>query len=316
MNRTMEARAGAGVWLGRLGRRRLTNAAMLAAAGAMTLLAVVPLLWILVYVAIRGAKRLSPSLVTELPRPMGVVGGGVLHSIEGTGILLLIAAALAVPVGVLVGVSAAQRGGTLLGTLLRFGTDVLSGVPSIVIGLFCYAVVVKVQGRFSALAGGISLAVIMLPLFIRTTEEMVKLVPQSLSEASLALGAPKWKTWLTVVLPAALSGVLTGTMLAVARAAGETAPLLFTALGNDRYEIGAGVAAALRGGRGLSGVLDQVFGQPVDALPLTLWKYSQQPYAERVEMSWAIALVLVALVLGLNVIARLWIGRRRPQLIG
>ncbi len=210
---------------------------MLALTGLATLLAIVPLVWIVGYVVYQGGRYLNWSFFTQLPRPPGVAGGGVLNAIEGTLLLIVLAAVFAIPPGVLAALYTAYNPDTPLGTAVRFGTDVLSGVPSIVIGLFLYALVVKAQGHFSALAGGMALAILMLPIIIRTTEEMVKLVPPSLREGSLALGAPEWKTSLRVVLPAAADGLLTGFLLGLARAAGETAPLLFTALGNDNFEI-------------------------------------------------------------------------------
>jgi len=190
---------------------------------------------------------------------------------------------------------------------VRFGTDVMSGVPSIVVGLFCYALVVKAQGHYSAFAGGVALALLMLPTIIRTTEEMLKLVPASLREASLALGAPEWKTSLNVILPAAANGVVTGFLLGLARAMGETAPLLFTALGNDSFEFGKIISGGIANGQSIFAIIGRIFSQPVDSLPLTLWKYAQQPFPERVEQSWAVALILMILILVINIGARLWI---------
>jgi phosphate transport system permease protein len=182
---------------------------------------------------------------------------------------------------------------------------VLAGVPSIVIGLFGYALIVLPQGHYSALAGGVAIAIIMLPTIIRTTEEMIKLVPNAMREGSLALGAPEWKTSLRVILPAALNGVVTGFMLAIARGVGETAPLLFTVLGNDRYDIGQIMQSTPNFGDAVSRVLDQ----PTDGLTLTMWKYAQQPFPERVQQAWAVALVLMLFVLGINVLARVLTSR-------
>ena len=198
----------------------------------------------------------------------------------------------------------------------RFSTDVLSGVPSIVIGLFAYALIVKPMGHYSGLAGGIAMAILMLPTIIRTTEEMLKLVPHTLREGSLALGAPEWKTSISVLFPAALNGVITGFLLAIARAAGETAPLLFTALGNERYDIGTIVRNGVAQNQTFLQILERIVDQPVDSLPLTLWKYAQQPYPERVEQSWAVALVLMIFVLLINVLARLWVEARKRRLQG
>jgi len=192
----------------------------------------------------------------------------------------------------------------------------LSGVPSIVVGLFVYALIVVPQKHFSALAGGVALAILMLPIITRTTEEMLKLVPGTLREASLGLGAPEWKTSLSVVFPAALDGIITGFLLGIARAAGETAPLLFTALGNERFDLGRMIQSGVQSHQSIFQVIGRILNQPVDSLPLTLYKYAQQPYPERVEQSWAVALVLLILVLLVNIIARLWIELRARRLRG
>jgi phosphate transport system permease protein len=202
---------------------------------------------------------------------------------------------------------------TPLGTAIRFGTDVLAGVPSIVVGIFVYILVVRSAGHYSALAGGVALAILMLPIIIRTSEEMLRLVPGTLREAALALGAPEWKTALRVTLPAALDGILTGILLGVARAAGETAPLLFTALGNDRFEAGKLIQNSLASGQNIFQALYNLIQQPVDSLPLTLFKYTQMPFPERVDQAWGVALVLIVLVLVTNIGARLWVSRRRGR---
>jgi len=183
-----------------------------------------------------------------------------------------------------------------------------------VVGIFVYALVVKPSGHYSLLAGGIAMAIIMLPTTIRTTEEMIKLVPGSLREGALALGAPEWKTALQVTLPAALSGILTGFMLSLARATGETAPLLFTALGNDRFDLGKIINGGLGAGQSIFTVIGNILEQPVDSLPLTLFKYSQDPNIERINQSWAVAFVLMALVLTINILARLWVEIRASKL--
>ncbi len=243
-------------------------------------------------------------------------GGGVLHAIEGTIIISLLASVIAIPPGVLAAFYAARNPNTPLGVALRFSTDVLSGVPSIVVGLFGYALIVKPQGHYSALAGGVALAILMLPTIIRTTEEMLKLVPATLREASLGLGASEWKTSLSVLLPAAMNGVITGILLSIARSAGETAPLLFTALGNERYDLGNIIQNGVANHQNVFQILNRIFEQPIDSLPLTLWKYAQQPYPERIEQSWAVALVLMILVLSTNIIARIWIDVRTKKLKG
>jgi phosphate transport system permease protein len=289
-------------------RRKLTNIVMLSVSGLLTILALIPLVWIISYVAIKGSQYISLSFFTELPRPLGMQGGGVLNAIEGTIILTIIAALFAIPPGILAAIYVANHPLTALGTAVRFSTDVLSGIPSIIIGLFGYTLVVKSQGHYSALAGGLALAIIMFPIIVRTTEEMIKLVPKSLREGSLALGAPEWKTHLSVILPAAIKGIITGILLALARASGETAPLLFTALGNERYEVGQIISSGMRSGQGVLSILNRIVEQPVDSLPLTLFKYSQQPYPERVNQAWAAALVLIGIILILNIIARLWVS--------
>jgi phosphate transport system permease protein len=179
-----------------------------------------------------------------------------------------------------------------------------------------YAIMVKPMGHFSGFAGGVAMAILMLPTIIRTTEEMLKLVPHTLREASLGLGAPEWRTSISVVLPAAMSGVATGILLSVARAAGETAPLLFTALGNDRYDLLLIVQSGIAQKQGVFEIIQRVFDQPVDSLPLTLWKYAQQPYPERIQQSWAAALVLMIVILLINIIARLWVESRKRRLQG
>ena len=297
-------------------RRKTVNAVMLSMTGVMTLFALIPLFWIIGYVVYKGGQSLNVAFFTQTPRPLGMEGGGVLHAIQGTVIITLLASVFAIPPGVLAAFYAARNPNTPLGIILRFSTDVLSGVPSIVIGLFAYAVVVRPMGHYSGFAGGIAMAILMLPTIIRTTEEMLKLVPHTLREGSLALGAPEWKTSISVVLPAALNGIITGFLLAIARAAGETAPLLFTALGNERYNLGLIVQSGIAQKQGLGQILKSVFDQPVDSLPLTLWKYAQQPYPERIQQSWAVALVLMIFVLLINIFARLWVESRKRRLQG
>jgi len=291
-------------------RRMLANQLMLGLAGFLTLLALVPLFWIIGYVILKGGQYINLNFFIKLPTPLGVPGGGVLHSIEGTLILTVLAGLFSIPPGLLAAFYVAYNPNTALGTAVRFGTDVLSGVPSIVIGIFCYALVVKPAGHYSALAGGVALAILMLPTIIRTTEEMIKLVPHTMREGSLALGAPEWKTSLKVTLPAAISGIVTGFLLALARASGETAPLLFTALGNDRFEIGRLVQGGLRNGQSLPTIFYNILQQPVDSLPLTLYKYTQQPFPERVNQAWAVALVLMGLVFATNLMARIYVNYR------
>jgi phosphate transport system permease protein len=297
-------------------QRKAANAVMLSLTGFVTILALIPLFWIVGYVVIRGGKSVNLDFFIHLPTPLGVAGGGVLSAIEGTLVVTFLAAVFAIPPGVLAAFYASRYPNTPLGVVLRFSTDVLSGVPSIVVGLFAYSALVVPMGHYSGLAGGAALAVIMLPTIIRTTEEMLKLVPATLREASLGLGAPEWKTSLSVLFPAAFSGIVTGFLLALARAAGETAPLLMTSLGNERFDIGQIVRGGIQGHQPVFTILGRIINQPVDSLPLALWKYAQQPYPERVEQAWAVALVLMLFVLIINVTARVWIQNQARRMKG
>lgn len=297
-------------------RRKIVNAIMLTVTGLMTLLALVPLFWIIGYVVYKGGQYINLDFFIHTPRPLGMEGGGVLNAIQGTLIIAGLAALIAIPPAVLAAFYAANNPNTPLGIALRFSTDVLSGVPSIVIGLFVYALLVKPMGHYSGFAGAVAMSILMLPTIIRTTEEMLKLVPHTLREASLGLGAPEWKTSLNVVLPAAMNGIITGILLSIARAAGETAPLLFTALGNERYDLGLIVKSGIAQKLGIVEIIKRVFDQPVDSLPLTLWKYAQQPYPERLQQSWAAALVLMIVILLINILTRLWVENRKRRLQG
>ncbi len=297
-------------------RRRVINVVMLSLTGVLTLLALVPLFWIIGYVIYRGGQTINLDFFTQLPRPLGMTGGGVLHSIEGTIVLTVISCLFAMPPGVLAAFYAARNPNTPLGVALRFSTDVLAGVPSIVMGLFVYTLLVIPMKHYSGLAGGLALGILMLPIIIRTTEEMLKLVPHALREGSLALGAPEWKTSLSVIFPAALNGIITGFLLAIARAAGETAPLLFTALGNDNFNIGLIVKGGVQAHQNIFQIIDRIINQPVDSLPLTLWKYAQQPYPERIDQAWGVALVLMIFVLVIEIAARLWVESRKRSLQG
>ncbi len=273
--------------------RKIVNAVMLTLTGLATLLAIAPLVWILAYVIQQGAPALSLDFFTKLPTPAGVPGGGLVNALIGSAITVGLGALIAAPLGVLGAFYLTAYPNTPLSLAVRFGTDVISGVPSIIMGIFAYTLIVLPQRHFSALSGGAVLAFIMLPIIIRTTEEMLKLVPKTLREGSLALGAPEWRTSLSVLLPAAGNGVLTGLMLAIARAAGEAAPMLFTAFGNPF----------------MSTALDQ----PIATLPHTIFVYAIAPYDDWHAKAWATALVLIVLVLTLNVLARVmtwWRARR------
>lgn len=276
-------------------RRRVVNAVMLMLAGLATAAVIAPLIWILIYVIRAGLPAIHPAFFTQLPTPVGVPGGGIVNALVGSLITVGLGALIAAPLGILAGIYAATHPNAPLGLLLRFATDVISGVPSIVMGIFAYTLVVLPQRHFSALSAGIVLSFIMLPIVIRTTEEMIKLVPVSLREASLALGAAEWKTSASVILPAALNGVLTGLMLAVARAAGEAAPMLFTAFGNP--------------------FMNADINQPIATLPHTIFVYAIAPYEDWHAKAWGTALVLITLVLLLNVLAR-WIAWWRVRRLG
>lgn len=257
---------------------------------AATLACVVPLGAVLAFVTINGAPAVTAQLLTEAPRALG--RGGALNAITGTLQMVPLAALLAVPAGVLAGVYVSEFASPRVAGAIRFAADVMVGVPSILIGLFVFTFLVLPFGQFNAFAGSVALAVLMLPVILRTTEEILRLVPSTLREASLALGIPAWRTVLSVVIPTGLGGILTGVMLAVARAMGETAPLLFTALGSRLVNVGD-------------------LSRPMDALPLFIYVNARQPYELQVQQAWGAAflLVLVVLVINVAVRARTW-GRR------
>ena len=254
-----------------------------------TFVAVGILLIILIYIAMQGIGSLSFRFLVDSPRPVGE-GGGIGNAIAGTLLLLGLSAAIGLPLGIAVGIYLSEFGGGKFGSLVRFLSDTLTGIPSIVTGVFVYTIVVVPLKHFSALAGGIALAMIMIPIVARTTEEMIKLVPHSLREGALALGAPQWRTTLGVVVPAAASGIATGAMLAIARISGETAPLLFTAFGS----------------RFFSYYLDQ----PIASLTVQIYNYAISPYDEWHAQAWAATLVLMTLILSINVIVRVLTRKR------
>jgi len=266
-------------------RRRLTSALMMALCSVSVALALIPLFLILFFVISRGLSSLDWNFFTQLPKPHGETGGGMANAIVGTLLMCGIAAALAVPIGLLSGIFCAENPRSRLALIVRFSADTLNGVPSIVVGLFVYALVVMPMKQYSALAGGMALGVMMIPLVTRTTEELLRLVPSSLREGALALGATRSRAILTVVLPAALPGVLTGVMLALARIAGETAPLLFTALNSPYWSTS--------------------LMQPIASLTVEVYNYAKSPYDDLHRQAWAGALVLVGLVLLCSVLARL-----------
>jgi phosphate transport system permease protein len=254
------------------------------------MLAAIPVLVLLLFVILKGLPGiLTPGFFTDPPHPQGVPGGGVLNAIIGTVEIVGIASLLAVPIGALIGIFLSEYGRNQIGDTVRFISDVLTGLPSIAFGIFAYTVVVLTTHHFSALAASIALAVLMLPLILRATETALVLVPQSLREAGLALGAPRWRVTLEIIVPAALGGIVTGALLAMARAAGETAPLLFTALGNDTVQTNP--------------------LQPMGALALTVFRNALLPYQNVQDQAWAAALLLVIMVATTNILARIYVRR-------
>ncbi|MBC5823820.1 MAG: phosphate ABC transporter permease PstA [Candidatus Eremiobacteraeota bacterium] len=263
---------------------------MIVMAGLCAGLAAALLGIIVIYVLRLGALALRPSLFTHLPRPVGIPGGGVANAIVGSLEIVVMASVVAVPVGAMAGIYLALFGRGRVAAAVRFLSDVLTGVPSIAIGVFAYALVVIPTKHFSALSAAIALAVIMLPIVVRTTEEAVRLVPSTIREGALALGIPAWKATLAVTVPVARPGIVTGALLAVARVSGESAPLLFTAFGSQFWPRGV--------------------GEPTAALPLVIFQYAISPYHEWQQMAWGGALLLIASVFSLNLIARLVFSAR------
>jgi len=270
--------------------RRVKSNAMTVVLMACVLLAVLPLLFILGTLLLKGAGSLSLDFFTKMPVPAGESGGGVANAIVGTGIIVGLACLIGLPIGIGAGLYLAEFGSGRLGWTVRFVADVLNGTPSIVVGIFAWTWLVKPMGHFSALAGAVALAILMVPMLARTTEEMVRLVPHSLREAALALGYPRWRTSLRIVARTALAGIVTGSLVGIARIAGETAPLLFTALGNLNFS---------------THVLE-----PMQALSLQIYQYATGPFDEWHRLAWAAAIVLMGLVLLLAVAAR-WAIRQR-----
>ena len=255
-----------------------TDHLMTALAVAGTVLVLVPLVAILVYLVYKGFSSLNFAFFTQTPKPVGEQGGGMANSIVGSAIVLSLASLLGIPIGIAGGVYLAEYGaGTVLGNVIRFVADVLNGVPSIVMGIAGYALVVVHQHHFSALAGGITLAIMMVPTVTRTTEEMLLTVPNSIREAAYGLGVPRWRTVLSISLRTAAPGIITGCMLAFARVAGETAPLLFTAFGSQFWS--------------------KSLNQPIAALPLQIFNYALSPYDEWHRLAWAGALVLITMIM-------------------
>ncbi len=271
-------------------RRKLTDAVVRGLCVLATAIAVLPLGLVLYYVASKGIAGINLDFFTQLPKPVGEKGGGMANAIVGSLELVGLACVFGIPPGVLAGVYLAELGKGRFAAGVRFAADVMSGVPSIVVGIFVYALIVMKTKQFSALAGGVALAVLMLPTVTRTTEELMRLVPEALREAALGLGVPKWRATLFVVLRTAAPGIVTGIMLAVARVFGETAPLLFTAFNNSFWSEGV--------------------NQPTASLPVQIYTYAISPYEEWHQQAWTAALVLVGMVLLLNVSARFLVRHR------
>jgi phosphate transport system permease protein len=271
-------------------RRRMTNYFFTFLAGSLSTLVVGTLIAIFAYLVIRGAGSLNWAFLTQTPKPVGEAGGGMANALLGSIMILGIASLFGVPLGIGAGIYLAEFGRNRFGQLVRFTADVLNGVPSIVIGLVAYGLVVIRQRHFSALAGGVGLAIMMIPIVTRTTEEMLALVPQAVREAAFGLGIPQWRTTLSITLPTARAGIITGVMLAFARVAGETAPLLFTAFGNQFWSFSA--------------------NQPIAALPLQIFTYAISPFDEWHRQAWAGALLLVIMIVGTTTVVRLVFQRR------
>jgi phosphate transport system permease protein len=254
------------------------------------IVALLPLFFILIDLVLKGASSLSIDFFTKTPAPAGETGGGVVHALVGTLLIVGMASVIGLPIGIGAGIYCAEYPSSRLTWVTRFVADVLNGTPSIVVGVFAWAWIVATQKHFSALAGSVALALLMIPMVLRTTEEMIKLVPNSLREAALALGYPRWRTSLSVVIRTTLPGIVTGALLATARISGETAPLLFTALGSQYLSFN--------------------LNQPMAALPLTVFTYATGPYPQWHRYAWASALVLILVVFILSLGARLAIRKR------
>lgn len=265
-------------------RRRFVNFLGIGAIVAATLVVLAPLFLILGTVISRGIGSINWDFFTKIPQPVGETGGGMANAIVGTGMIMGVAALIGIPLGVGSGIYLAEYGRNASGNIVRFTADVLNGIPSIVIGITVYALVVLIQHHFSLFAGGIALGIMMIPTVCRTTEEVLLMVPQSIREAALGLGIPQWRTTLSVVVPSAASGIITSIMLACARVAGETAPLLFTAFGNQFWNL--------------------KLNQPTAALPLQIFAYAISPYEEWHRMAWAGALVLIVSIMATVILVR------------
>ncbi|MFM8178371.1 MAG: phosphate ABC transporter permease PstA [Candidatus Kapaibacterium sp.] len=269
-------------------RRKITNNLMIGLCAVCVLLALIPLALILFYTVREGIGAINLDFFTHLPKPVGETGGGMANAIVGTLIMMGMSALIGVPVGILCGVYLSEYGRNRFASVVRFLVEVMSGLPSIIVGIFTYALVVKPMGRFSAYAGAVALAVLMIPTITKTTDELLKLVPNTLREAALALGAPQWIVNTRIVLSAAAKGIVTAVMLSVARVAGETAPLLFTAMNNRFWH--------------------NSLDQPIASLPVQIYTYATSPYDDWHAQAWAGATVLIVIVFVLSVVVRVVSG--------
>ena len=271
-------------------RRKWINRIMLGLSGTAAGLVVIVLALILGYTLVNGISYLNLDFLTQIAKPVGESGGGMRNEILGTLILIALGSLFALPIGLMTGMYLSDFAGPRMSRLVRFVADVLSGVPSIVVGVFAYAIIVRPMRSYSAFSAGVALAIIMIPVVARTTEESLRLVPHTVREAALALGISRWRMMLGVVVPGAFTGIITGIMLAIARIAGETAPLIFTALGNAF---------------GIQGLF-----KPIGALPLQIYRYAMSPYKEENQQAWAGAFLLVLLILIINILVR-WLSKRK-----
>lgn len=269
--------------------RRLSNGLALGLITLAALIVTVPLFLILGTVVVRGVGGLNWAFFTQIPKPIGEAGGGMANAIVGSLMLLAVASLIGVPLGIGAGVFLAEYGQNKFGNLVRFTADVLNGVPSVVIGMTAWALVVVTQKHFSLFAGSVALGIMMIPTISRTTEEVLLLVPQSIREAALGLGIPKWRTIVSVVLRTASAGIVTSIMLAFARIAGESAPLMFTAFGNEFWNLNP--------------------NQPIASMPLQIYKYAIMPYEQAHEQAWTAALVLISMIVFTVILVRFFVGR-------
>jgi phosphate transport system permease protein len=271
-------------------RRKWFNRLMLGLSSAAAGFGILILALILGYILANGIAFLNLDFLTQAATPVGEVGGGMRNEILGTVVLIVLGSIIGLPVGLMAGIFLAEFASPRAAAAVRFMADILAGVPSIVVGVFAYAIMVRPMHSYSALSAGVALAIIMIPIVARTAEESLRLVPNSMREAALALGITRWRSVVGVIIPGAITGIVTGIMLAVARIAGETAPLIFTALGSSF---------------GFQGLL-----KPIGALPLQIYRYAMSPYPDWHQQAWAGAFVLIMLVLGISVLVR-WISNRR-----